>query len=83
MCHDATNPVWRKGRPKEKNTNNNNNNNNAQEVKASFAIANLHLPARPSNVLGRLNTMSKTIRKLGELDKAMKKDRPKTTKKHD
>ena len=58
----------------------NNSNINAQKAKASFAIANLHLPARPSNVLGRLNTMSKTIRKLGELDKAMKKDRPKTTK---
>ena len=52
---------------------------NAQESTTSFMIANLHLPARPSNVLGRLTTMSKTIRKLSELDKARKKDRPKPT----
>jgi len=44
---------------------------------ASFAVANLHLPARPSNVLGRLNTMSRTIRKLSDLDKAMRKENPK------
>eukprot|EP00531_Pseudo-nitzschia_arenysensis_P006324 CAMPEP_0116125536 /NCGR_PEP_ID=MMETSP0329-20121206/5860_1 /TAXON_ID=697910 /ORGANISM="Pseudo-nitzschia arenysensis, Strain B593" /LENGTH=792 /DNA_ID=CAMNT_0003619577 /DNA_START=122 /DNA_END=2497 /DNA_ORIENTATION=- len=55
-------------------------NNNTKESNACFAIANLHLPARPSNVLGRLNTMSKTIRKLSELEKAMKRERPKTTK---
>lgn len=55
-------------------------NDNTKESKACFAIANLHLPARPSNVLGRLNTMSKTIRKLSELEKAMKRERPKTTK---
>ena len=42
---------------------------------ASFAIANLHLPARPSNVLGRLSTMSRTIRKLSDLDRAIRRDR--------
>ena len=35
---------------------------------SSFAVANLHLPARPSNILGRLTTMSKTIQKLTKLD---------------
>jgi endonuclease/exonuclease/phosphatase family metal-dependent hydrolase len=56
---------------------NDNNNNKEQQPTASFAIANLHLPARPSNVLGRLKTMSRTIRKLSDLDRAMKLDRPK------
>jgi len=33
-----------------------------------FSVANLHLPARPSNILGRLHSMSRTIRKLTQLD---------------
>ena len=56
----------------------NSDRNEAQDSCASFLIANLHLPARPSNVLGRLNTMSKTIRKLSELDK----NRPKRKGNH-
>lgn len=34
----------------------------------TFAIANVHLPARPSNIMGRLVTMSKTIQKLAAFD---------------
>lgn len=34
----------------------------------TFAIANLHLPARPSNILGRLKTMSRTVQKLAAMD---------------
>ncbi len=34
----------------------------------TFAIANVHLPARPSQVLGRLVTMSKTIQTLAAYD---------------
>ncbi|KAL3916480.1 MAG: hypothetical protein SGILL_005158, partial [Bacillariaceae sp.] len=37
------------------------------EAESTFAIANLHLPARPSNILGRLKTMSRTVRKLEQL----------------
>ena len=54
-----------------------NSNDDKEQPRASFAIANLHLPARPSNVLGRLSTMSRTIRKLSDLDVAMKQNRPK------
>jgi hypothetical protein len=52
-----------------------NSNGDKEQPRASFAIANLHLPARPSNVLGRLSTMSRTIRKLSNLDVAMKQNR--------
>jgi mRNA deadenylase 3'-5' endonuclease subunit Ccr4 len=41
---------------------------NSESSSSSFAVANLHLPARPSNVLGRLHAMSRTIRKLTQLD---------------
>lgn len=34
----------------------------------TFAIANVHLPAKPSNILGRLFAMSRTIHKLGNYD---------------
>jgi hypothetical protein len=36
------------------------------ETNAKVSIANVHLPARPSNVLGRLKTMSRTIEKLSK-----------------
>jgi endonuclease/exonuclease/phosphatase family metal-dependent hydrolase len=36
---------------------------------SSFVIANLHLPARPSNILGRLKTMARTVQKLETLDR--------------
>lgn len=39
----------------------------------TFAVANVHLPARPSNVLGRLVTMSRTIQKLALYDAASRK----------
>uniref|UniRef100_A0A7S4ACC9 Endonuclease/exonuclease/phosphatase domain-containing protein n=1 Tax=Pseudo-nitzschia australis TaxID=44445 RepID=A0A7S4ACC9_9STRA len=55
--------------------NNHHDDNNKESSPASFALANLHLPARPSNVLGRLSTMSRTIRKLSELESNMQKDR--------
>jgi mRNA deadenylase 3'-5' endonuclease subunit Ccr4 len=42
--------------------------NTLQKSPSTFCIANVHLPARPSNILGRLYTMSRTIRKLAELD---------------
>mmetsp|Transcript_25511 Transcript_25511/g.60354 ORF Transcript_25511/g.60354 Transcript_25511/m.60354 type:complete len:609 (+) Transcript_25511:65-1891(+) len=38
----------------------------------SFCVANLHLPARPSNILGRLKTMARTVRKLQELRSSSK-----------
>jgi hypothetical protein len=37
-------------------------------IGATFAIANVHLPARPSNILGRLHTMSNTIAKIAGYD---------------
>jgi hypothetical protein len=37
-------------------------------IGATFAIANVHLPARPSNILGRLHTMSRTIAKIAGYD---------------
>ena len=57
------------------NNNNGDDDDNSESSPASFALANLHLPARPSNVLGRLSTMSRTIRKLSELESNMRKDR--------
>ena len=35
---------------------------------ATFCIGNVHLPARPSNVLGRLKTMARTVKKLASYD---------------
>jgi endonuclease/exonuclease/phosphatase family metal-dependent hydrolase len=43
-----------------------------QNDASTFAIANLHLPARPSNILGRLKTMSRTVRKLHQMDQNKK-----------
>lgn len=34
----------------------------------TFAVANVHLPARPSNIMGRLATMANTIQKLSSFD---------------
>jgi hypothetical protein len=42
---------------------------NTDHGSSTFAIANLHLPARPSNILGRLKTMSRTVQKLASLDR--------------
>ena len=38
------------------------------ETGATIALANVHLPAKPSNILGRLKTMSRTITKLACYD---------------
>lgn len=40
---------------------------------ATFGIGNVHLPAKPSNVLGRLKTMSNTIQKLACYDPPRRK----------
>jgi endonuclease/exonuclease/phosphatase family metal-dependent hydrolase len=40
---------------------------------ATFCVANVHLPARPSNVMGRLKSMSHTIEKMARLDPKMRK----------
>eukprot|EP00429_Kryptoperidinium_foliaceum_P034731 CAMPEP_0176174170 /NCGR_PEP_ID=MMETSP0120_2-20121206/89236_1 /TAXON_ID=160619 /ORGANISM="Kryptoperidinium foliaceum, Strain CCMP 1326" /LENGTH=662 /DNA_ID=CAMNT_0017512205 /DNA_START=120 /DNA_END=2108 /DNA_ORIENTATION=+ len=39
----------------------------------TFGIANVHLPARPSNIIGRLVTMSKTIQRLANYDVSQRK----------
>ncbi|CAJ1965771.1 unnamed protein product [Cylindrotheca closterium] len=39
-----------------------------EEEGGTFAVANVHLPAKPSNIMGRLSSMSNTIRKLSKLD---------------
>jgi endonuclease/exonuclease/phosphatase family metal-dependent hydrolase len=40
----------------------------ASATTGMFAIANVHLPARPSNVMGRLIAMSRTVQKLAAYD---------------
>ncbi|KAG7363623.1 hypothetical protein IV203_026984 [Nitzschia inconspicua] len=37
-------------------------------IGSTFTLANLHLPARPSNILGRLKTMSRTVQKLAAIE---------------
>ena len=46
----------------------------------TFSVACVHLPAKPSNIMGRLKTMSNTIQKLAHYD-SMTKSTTKTTTK--
>jgi len=39
-----------------------------EEEGGTFAVANVHLPAKPSNIMGRLATMSNTVQKLSRYD---------------
>eukprot|EP00980_Cylindrotheca_fusiformis_P015185 scaffold4204_cov140-Cylindrotheca_fusiformis.AAC.4 len=39
----------------------------------TFCVANVHLPAKPSNIMGRLKTISKTIQKMSRYDKKERK----------
>jgi hypothetical protein len=39
----------------------------------TFCVSNVHLPARPSNVMGRLKSMSHTIQKMARLDPRVRK----------
>ena len=44
------------------------NGNGGDDNGALINIANVHLPAKPSNILGRLHTISRTIQKLDNLE---------------